>query len=166
MSEFQTDIDGFTIRFATPEDSALVLSLIKELAVYEKLEHDVIATVDSVSASLFGQDSNIEALIAEFNGQPVGFALFFHNFSTFLSKRGLYLEDLFVKPELRGKGFGKALLKTLAQIALERNCGRMEWAVLDWNQSAIKFYETLGAVAMNEWTVFRLTGEALENLRK
>lgn len=149
------------IRPATPDDVGTVLALIRELAVYEKLEHEVVATPALLHEALFGADANAEALLAEHGDEAVGFALFFHNFSTFLGRRGLYLEDLFVKPEHRGNGIGRALLAQLAAIAQQRGCGRMEWAVLDWNESAIRFYRSLGAQPMNEWTVFRLTGEGL-----
>ncbi len=152
------------MRAAGPEDSALLLSLIRELAVYEKMEHEVVANEEDIKSGLFSESASAEALIAEFDGQPVGFAIFFHNFSTFIARRGMYLEDLFIKPDMRGRGFGKAILKVLARIARERGCGRMEWAVLDWNEPAIKFYESLGAKAMDEWTVFRLSGDALRKL--
>ena len=155
---------GLRIRGAVPEDCALILSLIRELAVYEKLEGELTATEDDICKSLFGDSPSAESVLGEYEGQPVGFALFFHNYSTFVGRRGLYLEDLFVKPEYRGRGFGRALLVYLAQLALERQCGRFEWAVLDWNEPAIGFYTKLGAVAMDEWTVFRLTGSALESL--
>ena len=164
LTNLQTNIDGFTLRPAAPEDSALLLTLIKELAEYEKMAHDVVATEEGIRSSLFSDHRNAEALIAEFEGAPVGFAIFFHNFSTFLARRGLYLEDLYIKPAMRSRGFGKAILKVLARIAVERGCGRMEWAVLDWNESAIKFYKSLGAEAMDEWTVFRLSGNALKRL--
>lgn len=164
ITNLQTNIDGFTLRAAAPEDSALLLSLIRELAVYEKMEQEVVANEEDIKSSLFSENAKAEALIAEFDGQPVGFAIFFHNFSTFIARRGLYLEDLFINPDMRGRGFGKAILKALARIALERGCGRMEWAVLDWNESAIKFYESLDAEAMDEWTVFRLTGDAMKRL--
>jgi len=152
------------LREATAEDAGLVLQFITDLAVYERLEHMVVATEESVREMLFGERPYAEVVIAEWKGEPAGFALFFHNFSTFLSKPGLYLEDLFVKPELRGKGIGKALLRRLAQIAVERECGRMEWAVLDWNEPSIAFYKSLGAAPMSDWIINRLTGEALEAL--
>src|SRR5437867_3027442 len=155
-----------TIRPATERDVPLVLELIKGLAEYEKLAHEVDATEAGLRRSLFGPSPGAEVVIAEAMGEPVGFALFFHNFSTFVGKRGLYLEDLFVKPEMRGKGFGRALLVHLSKIARERNCGRFEWAVLDWNEPAIEFYKRLGAVAMSDWTIFRMTGDALDRLSK
>jgi GNAT superfamily N-acetyltransferase len=149
------------LREATEADVALVLKFINDLAVYEKLAHTVVATEQTVRETLFGDRRYAEVILAEWKGAPAGFALFFHNYSTFLSKPGLYLEDLFVEPNLRGNGIGKALLKKLAQIAVDRNCGRMEWAVLDWNEPSIKFYESLGAVPMSDWIINRLTGDAL-----
>jgi GNAT superfamily N-acetyltransferase len=156
-----TKIPGFTIRFAGEDDVPVILSFIKGLAEYEKLTHEVTATEALLSETLFGARRVAEVLIGEFQGEPVGFALFFHNFSTFLGRPGIYLEDLFVIPKMRGRGFGKMLLIYLAKIAAERSCGRVEWAVLDWNEPSIQFYKNLGAVPMEEWTVFRLTGEAL-----
>ncbi len=155
---------AFVIRNAEESDTATLLALIRELAEYEKMLSDVVTTEGTLRQSLFSENATAEALIAEYDREPIGFAVFFHNFSTFLGKRGLYLEDLFIKPEFRGKGFGKALLSHLAQIAVDRNCGRFEWAVLDWNESAIGFYKKLSAEPMDEWTVFRLSGEALEKL--
>jgi GNAT superfamily N-acetyltransferase len=152
------------VRFATRDDVRLITELIKALAVYEKLEHEVRATDEKLSQALFGARPYAETLIAEYDGEPAGFALFFHTFSTFLAQPGLYLEDLFVKPEHRSHGIGRALLQRLAQIAVERGCGRLEWAVLDWNVDAIRFYERLGAKANSEWTVYRLTGEPLQAL--
>jgi len=149
------------IREAVEADIPLILTLIRALAVYEKLEHKVVATEDVLRDSLFGARPYAETLIAEEDGMPVGFALFFHNFSTFIGRPGIYLEDLFVNPEARGRGYGKALLARLAAIAKERNCGRLEWSVLDWNEPSIKFYKSLGARPMDEWTIFRLDGEAL-----
>jgi GNAT superfamily N-acetyltransferase len=152
------------IRYAAPEDVPLVLAFIRGLAEYEKLASQVVATEEGLRESLFGARPACEVLIATHGGRPAGFALFFHNYSTFLGQRGVYLEDLFVIPELRGKGIGKALLERLAAIAQERGCGRLEWAVLDWNTPAIDFYRKLGAATMDDWTVFRLTGEALRRL--
>jgi len=156
------------IRTATEEDVPLILRFIRELAQYERLEHQVVATEESVRATLFGDRRYAEVLISEVpvdNGvDPCGFALFFHNYSTFLSRPGIYLEDLYVRPELRGHGYGRALLARLASIAVERGCGRVEWAVLNWNEPAIRFYGSLGALPMDQWTVYRITGEALENL--
>ena len=154
------------IRPATPADVALILALIKELAEYERLSHEVVATESQISATLFGERPVCEVLIASLDGTPVGFALFFPNYSTFLGRPGLYLEDLFVRPEVRGKGYGRALLVRLAQIAQERGCGRMEWAVLDWNEPAIQFYRKLGATPMEEWTVFRLTSDGIAAMAK
>ncbi len=154
------------IRSTTIEDCALIRQFIYQLAVYEKLEGEAVATDEDIATSLFGDKPQAEVVIAERAGEPIGFALFFHNYSTFLGRRGLYLEDLFVIPEARGSGAGKALLKHLAQLALERGCGRFEWWVRDWNTPAIDFYKSLGAEPMEDWTVFRLTGEALEKLAK
>ena len=152
------------IRFGERSDVPLILRLIKALSVYEKLEDKVVATEDKVEKALFGPRPYAETLIAELDGEPVGFALFFHNFSTFLAQPGIYLEDLFVEPDHRGAGIGRALLARLAEIAIERDCGRLEWAVLDWNKDAIGFYERLGAQPQDEWTVYRLTGEPLRRL--
>jgi GNAT superfamily N-acetyltransferase len=142
----------------------LILALIKELADYEKLRHEVVATEKSLSQALFGSRPSAEAVIARVNGEAAGFALFFHNFSTFLGKHGLYLEDLFVRPAYRGRAIGKALLKYLAALALQRDCGRFEWAVLDWNRPARDFYEALGAQAKSDWVIHRMSGEALRRL--
>ena len=152
------------LRFATENDVAVILSLIKDLAEFEKLAHEVVASEDTLRKNLFTERQSAEVVLAEKNGIAIGCAIFFHNFSTFLGRHGLYLEDLFVKPEYRSEGVGRLLLEHLAQIAIERGCGRMEWAVLDWNEKAIRFYKNLGAEPMNEWTIFRLKGEALENL--
>lgn len=154
------------IRTATEEDLPLILRFIRELAEYERLAHQVVATEESLRATLFGNPRFAEVLIGEKDGEPFGFALFFHNYSTFLGRPGVYLEDLYVRPELRGKGYGRALLARLAAIAIERNCGRVEWAVLNWNEPAIRFYRSLGALPMDQWTVFRITGDALENLAR
>lgn len=152
------------IRIATEDDVPLILSFIKELAEYENLSHEVYATEDLLREYLFGERRGAEVVIGHHGEDPAGFALFFHNFSTFLGRPGIYLEDLYVTPELRGKGVGRALLTYLAKLAKERNCGRLEWSVLDWNEPAIKLYESIGAVPMDEWTVYRLTGEALDGL--
>jgi GNAT superfamily N-acetyltransferase len=154
------------IRFATEADIDVIGQLIRGLAVYEKLEHEVSWTPEQLRHNLFGPRRYAEVLLAEDDatGQVVGFGLFFHNFSTFLGKPGIYLEDLFVWPEHRGKGWGKALLRELARLAIERDCGRLEWWVLDWNYPSIAFYKSMGATAMNEWTVFRVAGAALERL--
>ncbi len=142
----------------------LILDLIKALAEYERLAHEVIATEALVRESLFGPTAHAQAVIARVSGQAVGFAIWFSTYSTFLSRPGIYLEDLFVLPEWRGNGIGKALLRHLARIAVDRGCGRIEWSVLDWNESAISFYRGLGARPMNEWTVYRLTGDAIARL--
>ena len=157
-------MNSLTIRSAQSKDCATLLSLIRGLAVYEKLAHEVVATEADLRRTLFEKPTGAEAVLAELDGRAVGFALFFHNYSTFLGKPGLYLEDLFVLESERGAGIGLKLLKHLAQIALERGCGRMEWWVLDWNKPAIRFYERLGAKPMDEWTVFRLTEEKIRAL--
>jgi GNAT superfamily N-acetyltransferase len=155
---------SFTIRFTTAADVPVILGFIRDLAIYEKLLHEVEATEDGLRQALFEDRQVAEALLAFEGEEPVGFALFFHNFSTFLAKKGLYLEDLYIKPEHRGKGYGEKMLRKLAHIAKERNCGRFEWSVLDWNEPSIQFYKKLGAVPMDEWTVFRVTGKALDDL--
>jgi GNAT superfamily N-acetyltransferase len=152
------------IRPGLLEDVPLIAELIEALARYEKLEHEVVMTEEKLTTHLFGERRYAETLIAEDGDRPVGFALFFHTFSTFLAQPGLYLEDLFVVPERRGAGIGRALLERLAQVAIDRGCGRLEWAVLNWNQDAIRFYERLGAKPNSEWTVYRLTGEPLRAL--
>ena len=151
------------IRFANENDTELILNFIKSLAKFEKLEDKVTADLDLIHESIFGEKRYCEVIIAENNSIPAGFALFFHNFSTFLAKPGLYLEDLYVEEKYRGLGIGKALLKECAKIAIERNCGRFEWSVLDWNP-AREFYEHLGAVPLNDWIVYRLTGDNLTKL--
>ena len=155
---------NFKIRPATERDVPVILAFIRQLAEYEKLSHEAVMTEEILRQSLFGSRRAAEVLLGYSGDQPVAFAVFFHNFSTFLGRPGLYLEDLFVIPEMRGKGFGKAMLVELARIARERNCGRFEWSVLDWNKPAIDFYKALGAVPMDEWTIFRVTGEALKRL--
>lgn len=152
------------IRRATSQDVPTILTLIRELAEYEKLAHEVVADEASLHQHLFGAPQRAEVLIAEHEGSAVGFALFFHNYSTFLSRPGIYLEDLFVRPAHRRKGYGRALLRELARLAVERGCGRFEWAVLDWNEPAMKFYRSLGAEQMEAWRIFRITGEAMERL--
>lgn len=152
------------IREATEADVPLILQFIRDLAVYEKLEHKVIATEAALRQTLFGNPRFAEVVFACVDGTETGFALFFHNYSTFLAQPGIYLEDLFVKPEFRGRGIGKALLAHLAKLAIERGCGRVEWAVLDWNTPSIEFYKSLGAVPMSDWVVYRLTGNALQQL--
>ena len=153
-----------SIRPATIDDVPLIRALIGELAEYERLGDAAVATDADLRAQLFGERPAAEVLIGEVDGEPAGFALFFHNFSTFLGKRGLYLEDLFVRPAFRGSGLGRHLMASLARIAVQRDCGRFEWSVLDWNAPAIGFYRTLGATGMDEWTVQRLEGDALRAL--
>lgn len=160
-----TPLNELKLRFADINDVSLIFGFIKELAEYEKMSQEVIATEEILRDSLFNRKM-AEVIIAEYNERPVGFALFFHNFSTFLGLPGIYLEDLYVKPEMRGKGIGKILLEFLAKLAIERNCGRLEWWCLDWNEPSIRFYKKLGAVPMNEWTVYRVTNQALSNLAK
>jgi len=156
--------NDFEIKFATAADVPLILKYIKDLAVYEKMADEVVATAEQLTESLFGEQAHAEVILAYYQSSPVGFALFFHNFSTFVGKPGLYLEDLYVDPTVRGKGFGKKMLEYLAGIAKERGCGRFEWSVLDWNKPAIDFYKKIGAKPMDEWTVFRVDGSALEAL--
>src|SRR6184192_2343464 len=154
----------FQIRAAHAEDVPIILQLIRDLATYERAPHEVTATEEQLVDVLFGERPAAKVLLAFEGKSPVGFAVYFYNFSTWLGRPGLYLEDLFVKPEKRGKGYGRALLVELAKIAMERGCGRMEWAVLDWNEPAIEFYRSLGAKPMDEWTVFRLTRDGIERL--
>jgi GNAT superfamily N-acetyltransferase len=154
----------FQIRPARVEDVAIILELIRDLATYERAPDEVTATEEQLLDVLFGERQAAEVLLAFEGDSPVGFAVYFYNFSTWLGRAGLYLEDLFVKPDKRGKGYGRALLVELAKIARDRGCGRMEWAVLDWNEPAIKFYRALGAMPMHEWTVFRLTREEIARL--
>ncbi len=149
---------------ATPADVPAVLALIRELAEYEKLLHEVVADETLVREALFGPRTVAECVLAWDGGRPLGFAIYYYNFSTFLARPGLYLEDLYVRPEHRGQGVGEALLKHLTQIAVARGCGRMEWAVLNWNRRAIEFYERMGAVGVEDWTVYRLSGDALLRL--
>lgn len=152
---------GVTLRFAESADLPQILAFIRELAEYEQLAHEVVADEATLEAGLFGAMPGAEVLLAEVDGEAAGFALFFHNFSTFLGRRGLYLEDLFVRPAFRGRGVGRHLMASLAKIAVERGCGRFEWSVLDWNAPAIGFYRSLGAAGLDEWTVQRVDGEAL-----
>jgi GNAT superfamily N-acetyltransferase len=153
-----------TLRSATRTDVPEILAFVRELAEYEKLAHEAVATEAGMAEQLFGEHPAAEVVIAEVDGQPAGFALFFHNFSTFLGQRGLYLEDLFVRPQYRGLGLGERLMIHLAKLAVERGCGRFEWSVLDWNEPAIRFYRRLGAVGLDEWTVQRVSGQALHDL--
>ena len=152
------------LRSATPADIPHILAFIRELAEYEKLAHEAVATAEDMTEQLFGPQPAAEVVMAEVDGQPAGFALFFHNFSTFKGQRGLYLEDLFVRPQYRGLGLGTQLMMHLAQLAVARGCGRFEWSVLDWNTPAIRFYRSLGAVGLEEWTVQRVTDDALQAL--
>ena len=154
------------IRPASPADTPIILQLIRELAEFERLLHEVQATQEQLREQLFGARPGAEVVIARMGDEVAGFALFFHNFSTFLAKPGLYLEDLYVRQKFRGQGCGEALLRYLARTALERGCGRLEWSVLDWNVRAIDFYKSLGAVQMDQWTVHRVTGDALVKLGK
>ena len=151
------------IRNANINDSATILGFIKELAEYENMSNDVVATEELLKQNIF-EKKLAEVIIAEFDNKPVGFALFFHNFSTFLGKGGIYLEDLYVQPAMRGKNIGKTLLSSLAKLAVERDCGRLEWSCLNWNEPSIKFYKSQGAIPMNEWTVYRVTGNELYEL--
>ena len=159
----ETKVSNFKIRFSEEEDTKLILDFIKELANYEKLLNEVVATEEILYDSLFVQ-KKAEVIIGEYDGKPVGFALFFHNFSTFLGKPGIYLEDLYIKPEMRGKGLGKIILAFLGKLAVERNCGRLEWWCIDWNDPSIKFYKEMGAKPMDEWTVYRVDDLALKDL--
>jgi len=162
MSEQSSN--NFHIRKARPDDVDYIMEFIKKLAVYEKMENEVVANKQNLRNNLFGEQSYAEVILACENEKPVGFALFFHNFSTFLGKPGIYLEDLFVLESHRGRGHGKALLTYLANLAIERDCGRLEWSVLNWNSPAITFYESIQAMPMDDWTVYRLTGNSLKNL--
>jgi GNAT superfamily N-acetyltransferase len=159
-----TDIPGFQIKPATESDVPVILSFIKALARYERLSHEVVATEELLRETLFGERRMAEVAIGYFETKPVGFVLFFHNYSTFLGKPGLYIEDLFIDEDHRKRGYGRALLLHVARLAKELGCGRLEWAVLDWNQPAIDFYKKLGALPMSEWTVFRVTGKSLDEL--
>ena len=164
MNSSNKTLPALTIRPAVAADAAVIHQLIVELAVYEKAEHEVKASVADIERSLFAADSTVEARICERDGQPIGYAVYFFNYSTWLAKSGLYLEDLYITPEARGCGAGKAMLAHLAKTAVDKNCGRFEWSVLDWNEPSIKFYESLGAKAQNEWVGYRLTGDELQAL--
>ena len=161
-----TNIESFFIREAEPDDVPLILAFVRDLAVYEKLSHEVVATEALLAETLFGERRTAEVLIGEYQGIPAAFALFFHNFSTFLGRPGIYLEDLFVKPSFRGKGLVKCMLTYLGHLTRQRGCGRLEWWVLDWNTPAIDFYRSMEAIPMDEWTVFRITGESLDRLSR
>ncbi|MGL5151468.1 MAG: GNAT family N-acetyltransferase [Clostridium sp.] len=165
MKYIDTNIEGFKLRTTVKEDSQLILALIKEIAVYEKMLDEVVATEESICESIF-EKKEAEVLIGEFNGEPIGYALYFFNFSTFIGKAGFYLEDIYIKPEYRGRGIGKEIFRTLGKIAYEKGCKRMEWSCLDWNEPSINFYKGLGAIPMSEWTVYRLTEENIEKLAK
>ncbi len=156
--------DTFEIKAANLEDVPLILAFIKELAEYEQLSHEVLATEDLLKETLFGKQAHAEVILGYLNHEPVSCALYFHNFSTFLGRSGIYLEDLFVKPAVRGKGVGQKMLAYLAHLTKSRQCGRLEWSVLDWNETAIGFYKRLGAKAMDEWTMYRVSDQALDNL--
>jgi GNAT superfamily N-acetyltransferase len=158
--------DEITVRPAGEHEVPVILQFIRDLAKYEHLEHEAIATEDSLRETLFGSRPYAEVVFACLNDEPVGFALFFHNYSTFLGRPGIYLEDLYVRPEARGHGVGRRLLTWLAATAVSRKCGRLEWSVLDWNEPSIRFYRNLGAVAMDEWTLYRVTGPALIQLAR
>ena len=162
--KFETKIADFTIRMATAEDVSTILMFIRSLAEYEKLLDEVVATEETLRETLFGEKPAAEVVLGELAGQPVCFALFFTNYSTWLAQPGLYLEDLFVLPEMRGRGYGKVLLTFLAQLAVERNYGRFEWSVLDWNELAISFYKSQGAELLDEWRICRVAGDALVDL--
>ena len=159
--EQPTSVPNFTIRSATIEDCALILGFIQELADYEKLSHEVVATVATLEETLFGEKAYAEVTIGEYQGEAIGYSLFFHNFSTFTGRPGIYLEDIYVQPKMRGKGCGKLLLAYIAKLAVERNCTRVEWSVLDWNEPSIQFYRSIGAAPMEGWTVQRLDGSEL-----
>lgn len=154
------------IRFAGQGDVPLILGFIRKLAEYERRAHEVTATEEILRKNLFGDKRTAEVIIAEHGEMAVGFALFFHNFSTFLGKPGVYIEDLYIDDRYRGNGFGRAMFTYIAKLAKRRGCGRLEWAVLDWNEPAIKFYRSMGAIPLEEWTVYRMTGEALDSLSK
>lgn len=157
-------MSSLSIRKATVDDSGQILQFIRELAIYEKAEHEVVATEATIAESIFGPESTVHAVICEKDGKPIGFAVYFYNYSTWLGKNGLFLEDLFVTPSERGSGAGKALLRYLARVAVSKGCGRFEWNVLDWNEPAIRFYESIGACPQSEWIGYRLTGQALLDL--
>jgi GNAT superfamily N-acetyltransferase len=159
-----TDSPGFQIKSAIESDVSIILSFVKKLARYEQLSHEVVATEELLRENLFGKRQTAEVAIGYLDSKPVGFVLFFHNYSTFLGKPGLYIEDLFVDEEYRGRGYGRALLLHVARLAKARDCGRLEWSVLDWNQPAIDFYKKLGALPMSDWTIFRITGKRLDEL--
>lgn len=161
--KMDTKLNNFKLRFAERRDVPLILEFIRELANYEKMLHEVVATEEVLIESLF-ERKIAEVIIGEYENKPVAFAVFFYNFSTFVGRPGIYLEDIYVKPKMRGKGIGKIILSFLAKLAIERNCGRLEWSCLDWNEPSIQFYKQMGAVQMDEWTVYRLHDKALNKL--
>ncbi|WP_194189729.1 GNAT family N-acetyltransferase [Clostridium chrysemydis] len=165
MNYIETKIEGFKLRETSEKDIPLILNLIKEIAIYEKMLDQVIATEETLKESIFNKDE-AEVLIAEFNGEPIGYVLYFYNFSTFIGRSGFYLEDIYIKPEYRGKGIGKEIFRLIAGIAFEKGCRRMEWTCLNWNEPSINFYKSLGAVPMSEWTVYRLDRENIEKVSK
>lgn len=160
-----TNIENFKLRFACEEDIPLILSFIKGIAAYENMEAEVVATEETLMDSLFKRKV-AETIIGEYDGEPVGFVVFFYNFSTFVGRPGLYIEDIYVKPHMRGKGLGKEMFTFMAKLAVDKNCGRMDWVCLDWNEPSIKFYKNMGAVPMDEWTIYRLHGDSLRALAK
>ncbi len=160
----RTALPGVSLRFANSGDSKQILEFIRELAVYERMSGEVLATEESVKNTLFGKKVYAEVIFAELDGKAVGFALFFHNYSTFVSRPGLYLEDIYIYPEYRGRGIGKMMMTYLAKLAMERGCGRFEWSCLKWNKSSLDFYASLGAETMNEWVTLRVSGEKLKDL--
>lgn len=162
----RSNLSSITLRFAEPDDSALILEFIKALAAYEKMSDEVEATVESVRKTLFGEKAYAEVILAELDGKAVGFALFFHNYSTFVSRPGLYLEDIFVYPAYRGRGIGKMMMTYLARLAVGRKCGRFEWSCLKWNKPSLEFYRSLGAETLDEWVTLRVSGENLKKLAK
>jgi GNAT superfamily N-acetyltransferase len=159
-------VSQLTIRDAVVADAALLLHFIRELAIYEKAEHEVLATEETITQSMFSDTTHVRGLICELDGQPVGSAIYFYNYSTWLAQPGLYLEDLYVSPEFRGKGAGKLLLKKMAKIALENNCGRFEWSCLDWNKPSRDFYESIGSQSQDEWVGYRMSGQTLIDFAK
>ena len=161
----ETNLNGFKLRLAEINDVPLILEFIRELAFYEKMSDEVVATEEVLRESLF-ERKIAEVIIGEYENKPIGFALFFHNFSTFLGKPGIYLEDLYVKPEMRGNGMGTIILSFLAELAIDRKCGRLEWSCLDWNEPSVKLYKQLGAIPMDDWTVFRVSDETLNKLAR
>jgi GNAT superfamily N-acetyltransferase len=160
-----TRVKGFTIRFADENDSRIVLDMVKELATYEKLERSFEATEKLFCESLF-ERGVAETLIGEYEGKPVAYAIFFHNFSSFVGRIGIYIEDIYVRPEMRAKNFGQAMFAYIAKLAIERRCGRLEWSCLDWNKPSIAFYKKMGAKRLDDWTMYRLSGDALERMAK